>query len=198
MQQGVTPLTRDDNSSIGVKLFLTLLVNHPDLSILLNLLRPWLYRKGVFPNSVPPSECQGDPPRQLLGRLADIQASLLLRQLNCLPAISERRRACVRALAAELGGTPTDLPLMWYPFQVSDREEAMAYLRKYQIEPRTWEAPLTPDTCDTARALFRQGNYPTAEEVSRGCVALPTMMGKAALERVIEVALRCLETGRVR
>ena len=197
MRQGVPPLTRDDNSSIGAKVFLTLLVNHPDLSGLLSLLRPWLYRKGVFPNSVPASECRGDPPSQLLGRLADIQATLLLRQLDRLPSISERRRACVRALAEGLGGSPTDLPLMWYPFQVRNPDEAIAHFRQYQIELRRWNSPLTPSICDTTRALYQGTKYPVAGEISRGCVALPTMLEEADLRRVIDVASRYLSIRHV-
>jgi dTDP-4-amino-4,6-dideoxygalactose transaminase len=161
------------------------------------LIRPWLYRKGVFPTPVPAPESRGDPPGQLLGRLADIQASLLLRQLKRLPAISLRRRSCGRALAEGLGDSLTDLPLMWYPFQVRNRDEVIAHFRKYQIELRRWEAPLMPPTCDKDRALFQAGSCPTAEEISHGCVALPTMLEKADLKRVIDVVSCYLETGRV-
>jgi perosamine synthetase len=193
IQQEVPPLSREDNSRIGAQLLLTILTHHPDLFALLSLIRASLSRRGVFPNAVPETECRGDPPKQLLGRLADIQASLLLRQVKRISSISERRRACVRALGEGLGGSSIDLPLMWYPFQVANREEAIEHFRREQIELRTWDAPLTPATCDTARALYQWGSCPTAEKISRGCVALPTMLKEADLKRVIGVASRYLD-----
>ena len=104
IQREVLPLSRDDNLRIGAQLFLTVLTWHPDLFALFYLIHGWLSRRGVFPNAVPLSECRGEPPSQLLGRLADIQGSLLLRQISQLSSISERRRACVRAFAERLGG----------------------------------------------------------------------------------------------
>ena len=68
MQQGVSPLSRNDNLRIGAQLFLTILSQHPDLFAIGDLMRPLLSRKGVFPNAVPLSERQGEPPSQLLGR----------------------------------------------------------------------------------------------------------------------------------
>jgi perosamine synthetase len=193
LQQGVSPLSRDENLRIGTQLFLTILTHHPDLFGLLSLARPWLSRKGVFPRSVPETECRGDPPSQLLGQLADIQADLLMSQIKQLSSISERRSASVRAFAERLGGPATDLPLMWYPLQVRNRDEAVENFRKHQIELRTWKAPLTPVKCDTARALYQWGSCPVAEEISRGCVALPTMLRKNDLDRVLNVATRCLD-----
>ena len=196
MQREVSPLSRDDNLRIGAQLFLTILTYHPDLFALVGLIRGFLSRRGVFPKAVPLSECRGEPPSQLLGRLADIQGSLLLRQIKQLSSISERRRACVRAFAERLGGPASDLPLMWYPLQVRNRDEAIENFRKHQIHLRTWEAPLTPPNCDMARALYEWGSCPMAEEISRGYVALPTMLKKADLERVLNVASRYLDIVR--
>jgi perosamine synthetase len=193
IKQEVPPLSRDDNLRIGAQLFLTILTHHPDLFALVGLIRGSLSRKGVFPNSVPASECSGEPPSQLFGRLADIQGSLLLRQIKRLSSVSARRRACVSAFGERLGGPATDLPLMWYPLQVRNRDEAEEHFRKHQIQLRMWKAPLTPPTCDTARALYQWGSCPVAEEISRGCVALPTMLKKADLERVLNVASRYLD-----
>ena len=67
IQQGVPPLSRDDNLRIGARLFLTLLTHDPDLFALVTLLRGSLSKKGVFPNTVPPEECRGEPPKQLSG-----------------------------------------------------------------------------------------------------------------------------------
>ena len=196
IQQEVLPLSRDDNLRIGAQLFLTILSCHPDLFALFGLIHGWLWRKGVFPNAVPLSECRGEPPSQLLGRLADIQGSLLLRQIRQLSSISERRRTCVRAFAERLGGPASDLPLMWYPLQVRNRDDAIGYFQEHQIRLRQWEAPLTPPNCDMARALYEWGCCPVAEEISRGCVALPTMLKKADLERVLNVASRYLDIVR--
>jgi perosamine synthetase len=193
MQQEVSPLSRDDNLRIGAQLFLTIFTYHPDLFPFVGLIRGWLFRRGVFPKAVPLSECRGEPPNQLLGRLADIQGSLLLRQVKQLSSISERRRACGRAFAERLGGPGTDLPLMWYPLQVRNRDEVITCFRKHQIQLRQWEAPLTPANCDMARALYKWGSCPVAEEISRGCVALPTMLKEADLERVVNVASRYLD-----
>ena len=193
MQQEVSPLSRDENLRIGAQLFLTIFTYHPDLFPLVGLIRGWLFRRGVFPKAVPLGECRGEPPNQLLGRLADIQGSLLLRQVKQLSSISERRRACVRAFAERLGGPGTDLPLMWYPLQVRNRDEAIERFRKHQIQLRQWEAPLTPANCDMARALYQWGSCPVAEEISRGCVALPTMLKEADVERVLNVASRYLD-----
>jgi perosamine synthetase len=193
MRQGVSPLSGDDNLRIGAQLFLTILSQHPDLFAIVNLIHPLLSRKGVLPNAVPPSERRGEPPRQLLGRLADIQADLLLSQIRQLSSISDCRRACVRAFAERLGGPATDLPLMWYPLQVRNRDEAIKHFRKHQIQLRTWKAPLTPANSDMARALYQWGSCPVAEEISRGCVALPTMLKKTDLERVLTVASRYLD-----
>ena len=184
-------MSRDDNLRIGAQLFLTIFTYHPDLFALFGLIHGWLFRRGVFPNAVPLSECRGEPPNQLLGRLADIQGSLLLRQIRQLSSISERRSACVRAFAQRLRGPETDLPLMWYPLQVRNRDEVIGYFEEHQIMLRQWEAPLTPANCDTARALYEWGSCPVAEEISRGCVALPTMLKKADLERVLNVASSC-------
>ena len=197
IQQGVPPLSRDENLRVGVRLFLTLLTHDPDLFALVTLLRGSLSKKEVFPNTVPPEECRGEPPKQLLGRLAEIQGSLLLRQIKRLSSISARRRSCVSAFAEGLNGLRTDLPLMWYPLQIRNRDEAAEHFQKHQIQLRMWRAPLTPPTCDTARALYQWGSCPVAEEISRGCVALPTMLKKADLERVLDVASRCLDIVRV-
>ena len=104
IQHGVPSLSRDDNLRISARLFLTLLTHDPDLFALVALLRGSLSKKGVFPNTVPPEECRGEPPKQPLGRLADIQGSLLLRQIKRLPSISARRRSCVSAFAERLNG----------------------------------------------------------------------------------------------
>jgi len=197
IKQEVPALSRDDNVRIGSRLFLTILTHHPGLFALVSLIRGTLSRKAVFANAMPPGECRGEPPDQLLGRLADTQGSLLLRQIARLPAITERRRACVKAFAERLGGLATDLPLMWYPLQIRNRDEAMEHFRKHQIELRRWAAPLTPPNCDMARALYRWGSCPVAEEISRGCVALPTMLKKADIERVLDVAARYLDIVRV-
>jgi hypothetical protein len=82
---------------------------------------------------------------------------------------------------------------MWYPLQVSNRDEAVRQFASRQLELRTWEAPLTPGDCDTSRAGYIWGSCPMAEEVSRGCVALPTMLTKADLERVKDAASRYLD-----
>jgi perosamine synthetase len=193
LKQNVPASSRDDNLRIGARLLLTILMHDPNLYPLVSLIRGSLSRKGVFPNAVPPGECRGEPPEEILGRLADIQGSLLLRQLKRLSSIRERRRACVKTFAERLGGPGTDLPLMWYPLQVRNRDEAVEQFRKHQIELRRWAAPLTPPTCDTARALYQWGSCPSAEEISRGCVALPTMLKKADLERVLTVASRYLD-----
>ncbi len=198
MQQEVSPLSRDDNLRIGAQLFVTVFTCHPGLFALFNLIRGLLFRRGVFWDAVPLSECRGEPPNQLLGRLADIQGSLLIRQLEQLSSISERRRACVRAFAERLGGPATDLPLMWYPLQVRNRDEAIERFQAHQIELRQWEAPLTPANCDMARALYKWGSCPTAEEMSRGCVALPTMLKKSDLQRVLGVASRYLDIVHVK
>ena len=161
-----------------------------------NLVRGKAYRKGLLSRAVPPSECRGDPPRQLLGRLTDVQATLLLSQIRRLSSITDQRRSCVQALAKGLGGSPIDLPLMWYPLQVTKRDEAVGHFLSNQIELRTWETPLSPSDCDTVRAGYQWGSCPVAEEVSRGCVALPTMLEKADLERVIAVASRHLDIVR--
>jgi dTDP-4-amino-4,6-dideoxygalactose transaminase len=197
IQQEVPPLSREENLEIGARLFLTLLTHDPDLFALVGLIRGSLSKKGVFPNTVPPDECRGEPPKQLLGRLADIQGSLLLRQIKRLPSINAHRRSCVCAFAEGLNGLRTDLPLMWYPLQVRNRDEAVEHFRKHQIQLRRWAAPLTPPTCDTARALYQWGSCPVSEEISRGCVALPTMLKKADLERVLNVASRYLDIVRV-
>ena len=193
MQQGVSPLSRNDNLGIGAQLFLTILSQHPDLIAIGDLMRPLLSRKGVLPNAVPLSERQGEPPSQLLGRMADVQGSLLLRQIKQLSSISDRRRACVRAFAERLGGPETDLPLMWYPLQVRNRDEAVKHFREHQIRLRTWKAPLAPANCDMVRALYQWGSCPVAEEISRGCIALPTMLKEADVERVLNVASRYLD-----
>ena len=193
IQQGVPSLTRDDNLRIGARLLLTILLHHPDLFALGSLVRGSLARRGVFPNAMPPGECRGDPPDQLLGRLADTQATLLLHQIQRISSITAHRRSCVRALSERLIGPPIDLPLMWYPFQVAHAQEAVEHFRRHQIELRRWQAPLTPPNCDTARARYQWGSCPKAEEISRGCVALPTMLARADLEWVIEVGSRYLD-----
>jgi dTDP-4-amino-4,6-dideoxygalactose transaminase len=197
IKQNVPIPSRDDNSRIGARLLLTIVAHHPDLFPLITLMRGSLSRKGVFPNAMPPAECRGEPPEQLLGRLTDIQGSLLLRQISRLSSIRDRRRGCVKALAERLGGPGTDLPLMWYPLQVRNRKEAAEHFRQHQIELRMWEAPLTPPTCDTTRALYEWGSCPVAEEISRGCVALPTMLKRADLQRVLDVASRHLDIVQV-
>jgi perosamine synthetase len=197
INQGVPCLSRDDNLRIGAQLFLTILLHHPDLFALGDLVRRPLSRRGVFPNAMPPEERHGDPPRQLFGRLSDVQATLLLGQIRRLVSITAHRRSCVRALSASLMGPPLDLPLMWYPFQVANPQEAVEHFRSHQIELRRWEAPLTPVNCDTVRARYHWGSCPTAEEISRGCVALPTMLAKADLEWVIDVGSRYLASTRI-
>ncbi len=197
IKHGVPPLSRTDNLRIGTQLLLSILLYHPDLFALGDLIRGWLFRRGVFQNAVPPNECRGDPPKQLLGRLADIQATLLLCQIRELSSISERRRACVRTFVERLGGSPTDLPLMWYPLQVANLKEAVDHFQSHQIELRTWGAPLSPANCDTARAGYRWGSCSVAEQIGRGCVALPTMLAAADLERVIEVTSHYLDMARV-
>ena len=189
IRQVVPLVSRSENLRIGVRLLLGILTHHPSLFAVSGLLRRPLERRGVFPDPVPPGELRGDPPDQLLGRLADSQADLLLGQVRRLPSISAHRRSCVRALSERLGGSPIDLPLMWYPFQVANSEEALEHYASHQIELRRWRAPLIPRDCDTARARYRWGSCPVAEEISRGCVALPTMLERADLERVIRVSL---------
>jgi perosamine synthetase len=196
LKDSVPPLSRTDNMRIGARLLLYIVLFHPSLFALGELIRGKAYRKGLLSRAVPPSECRGDPPRQLLGRLADIQATLLLSQIQRLSSITDQRRSCVSALAKGLGVSTIDLPLMWYPLQVTNREEAVGYFSNNQIELRTWETPLTPSDCDTVRAGYHWGSCPVAEEISRGCVALPTMLEKADLERVIEVASRHLDIVR--
>lgn len=193
IKQDVPPLSRDDNLRIGTRLLLTILLSHPNLFALGGLFRGSVARRGVFPDAMPPRERRGDPPDQLFGRLADTQAMLLLCQLRRLSLIAQHRRSCVRALSERLGNLPVDLPLMWYPLQVKNRDEAMKHFANHQIELRAWEAPLSPSDCDVARAQYRWGSCPTAEEMSRGCVALPTMLTEADLERVIAMALRYLD-----
>jgi len=195
--QGVPSLNRGDNLRIGAQLLLTILLHHPDLFALGALVRRSLARRGVFPNAMPPAECRGDPPVQLLGRLADTQATLLLCQIKRQPSITAHRRSCLRALSERLIGPPMDLPLMWYPFQVANAQEAVEHFRSHQIQLRRWAAPLTPPNCDTERALYQWGSCPTAEEISRGCVALPTMLERADLARVLEVASRYLDKARI-
>jgi perosamine synthetase len=197
IKQGVPALSRDDNWRIGTQLFLTILLHHPDLFALGDLVRRALARRAMFPNPMPPGERRGDPPDQLLGRLADTQATLLLCQIQRLSAIAEHRRSCVRALSERLSGRPIDLPLMWYPFQVADAQEAVKLFRSHQIELRRWDAPLSPANCDTARARYQWGSCPTAEQISRGCVGLPTMLRRADLEWVVEVASGYLDIARV-
>jgi len=176
-----------------MRLLFTILLYHPNLFALAGLVRGWFSRKGVFPNAVPPAECLGEPPEQPLGRIADTQATLLLSQLRRLSAIAAHRRSCVRALCERLGNPPIDLPLMWYPLQLKNRDEAIRIFSRHQIELRCWDAPLTPAHCDTARAQYQWGSCPVAEEVSRYCVALPTMLTQADLERVITMAARYLD-----
>jgi perosamine synthetase len=197
IKASVPPLSRTDNLRLGARLLLYILLFHPNLFVFVELIRGKAYRKGLLSRAVPPSECRGDPPKQLLGRLADVQATLLLAQIQRLSSITDQRRSCVRAIAKELGGSPIDLPLMWYPIQVTNRDEAVGHFLHNQIELRMWETPLTPGDCDIARAGYQWGSCPVAEEVSRGCVALPTMLEKADLERVIEVALRHLDIVRI-
>lgn len=194
LKQGVPPLDRADNLRIGTELLLTVLLHHPDLFALSNLIRRWVYKKGQFTaGAVSPSECLGEPPEQPLGRLADVQASLLLSQLQRLPSIAEHRRSCVRALSERIAGSSIDLPLMWYPIQVRNRDEAVKHFSGHQIQLRRWAAPLTPVRCDMARARYKWGCCPVAEEISRGCVAFPTMLEMGDLERVIEIASRHLD-----
>jgi perosamine synthetase len=196
IKQGIPSLSRRDNLKIGAQLLLTILLHHPDLFALGGIVRGAMARRGVFPNAMPPSECRGDPPNQLLGRLADTQATLLLCQMQQLSSIAAHRRSCVRALSERLVGHPIDLPLMWYPLQVTKAQEAVEGFRSHQIELRRWEAPLTPPNCDTARARYRWGSCPVAEEISRGCVALPTMLNRADLDRVIELSPHYLDVVR--
>jgi dTDP-4-amino-4,6-dideoxygalactose transaminase len=184
----LAPMSRSDNVRIGARLLLSILLFHPSLFALGSVIRRTLYRRGILSRGVPPGEGRGDPPNPLLGRVADVQATLLLSQLRRLSAITDHRRACVRALARRLGGSPIDLPLMWYPLQVTNRDEAVERLSRHQIELRTWDTPITPSDCDTVRAGYTWGSCPVAEEVSRGCVALPTMLPRADLERVVDVA----------
>jgi len=193
IQQEVPSLSREDNLRIGVRLLLTILVHHPGLFALGSLVRGSLARRGIFPNTMPLTECRGEPPSQLFGRLADTQATLLLCQMQRLPSITAHRRSCVQALSKSLVGPSVDLPLMWYPFQVANAQEAVEYFRRHQIELRRWQAPLTPPNCDTARARYQWGSCPKAEEISRGCVALPTMLERADLEWVIDVGSRYLD-----
>jgi perosamine synthetase len=193
IKDALAPLSRRDNLRIGTRWLLHIILLHPSLFALGHLVRGSLYRRGVLSRAVPPSESQGAPPNPPIGRIADVQATLLLSQLDRLSAITDQRRACVQALAKHLGRPSSDLPLMWYPLQVSNRDEAVKQFHRHQLELRTWKAPLTPPDCDTVRAGFTNGSCPVAEEVSRGCVALPTMLGRADLDRVLDVALRHLD-----
>jgi hypothetical protein len=185
-------MSRRDNLRTGVWLLLYILLLHPSLFALGSLVRRKLYKRGVLSRAVPLSECHGDPPNPLFGRVADVQATLLLTQLQRLSAISEHRRSCVKALATHFGGPALDLPLMWYPLQVTNRDNVVAQFLAHQLELRTWITPLTPPECDTVRAGYTWGSCPVAEEVSRGCVALPTMLGSTDLRRVLDVASRYL------
>ncbi|MCL6613309.1 MAG: hypothetical protein K6U03_01605 [Firmicutes bacterium] len=49
----------------------------------------------------------------------------------------------------------------------------------------------------SARARYHWGSCPVAEEVSRHCVALPTMLTKADLDWVVAVASRYLDIVRI-
>jgi dTDP-4-amino-4,6-dideoxygalactose transaminase len=193
IKDAVEPLGRRDNVRIGSRLLPHILLLHPNLFALGGLVRARLNRRGFLPQAMPPAECRGEPPTPLLGRVADIQATLLLSQLERLSAITDQRRSCVTALARHLGGCPVDLPLMWYPLQVRNRDDAVKQFSRHQLELRTWETPLTPADCDTTRAGYTWGSCPVAEEVSRGCVALPTMLSRADLDRVKRVASRYLD-----
>jgi dTDP-4-amino-4,6-dideoxygalactose transaminase len=197
IKQGVPPLDRADNLRIGTRLLCTILLYHPNLFALADLVRGWFSSRGVFPNAMPPAECLGEPPEQPLGRIADVQATLLLSQFRSLSAIAAHRRSCVRALSERLGNQPIDLPLMWYPLQVKNPDEAVRLFSLHQIELRRWSAPLTPSHCDMARARYHWGSCPVAEEVSRHCVALPTMLTKADLDWVVAVASRYLDIVRI-
>jgi dTDP-4-amino-4,6-dideoxygalactose transaminase len=193
IQRSVVQLSRSDHLRIGKHLLLTLFVDHPNLCALGNLIRGSLARKGVIPNAMPLSEARGNPPADPLGRLADTQAALLLCQLQEIASIAERRRESVRMLSERLGRPQLDLPLMWYPLQVENADEAVVAFSQEQIELRRWEAPLTPTGCDMSRALYDRGSFPKAEAISRGCVALPTMLSKSDFQRVAEAAARHLK-----
>jgi dTDP-4-amino-4,6-dideoxygalactose transaminase len=187
------PLGRRDNVSIGVWLSLYVLLFHPSLFALATPLRNALYRRGVLSRAVPLHEVRGGLPHPPFGRVADVQATLLLSQLQRLTAISEHRRTCVRALAEKVGSPPIDLPLMWFPLQVTNSADAVKQMFRHQLELRIWETPLTPGDCDATRAGYTWGSCPVAEDVSRGCVALPTMMEPADLHRVLDVTSRHLD-----
>jgi dTDP-4-amino-4,6-dideoxygalactose transaminase len=193
IQDDLAPLGRTENLRIGARVLLYVLLFHPDLFALGSLVRGRLFKKGWLPQAVPPDECQGNPPSPPLGRVADVQATLVLSQLERLPAITDHRRSRVQAFAQRLGGAPIDLPLMWYPLQVRNRDEAVQQFSRRQIELRMWEAPLTPGDCDAGRAGYTWGRCPVAEAVSRDCVALPTMLKSGDLERVMDAASRYLD-----
>jgi dTDP-4-amino-4,6-dideoxygalactose transaminase len=193
IKDDLVPMSRSDNLRTGARVLLSILLNHPSLFALGDLIRRKVRTSGLLPRAVPPRESQGDPPDPLLGRVADVQATLLLSQLERLAAITDHRRSCVRALAGHLGGSPVDLPLMWYPLQVRNRDEAVQQFASHQLELRTWAAPLTPTDCDFSRAAYQWGSCPVAEEISRGCVALPTMLRRNDLQRVMTAASRYLD-----
>jgi perosamine synthetase len=182
------PLTRRDNVRIGTRLLLSVLAHHPDLYAFARLVAGLPFGVRRSQRIVTRREPRGKPAGPRLGRLADIQASLLLCQIRELSAISARRASCVRALAERLGGAPIDLPLMWYPFQAANPEEAVRHFQNHQIELRRWGPALTPADCDAAGAGYAWGRCPVAERVGRHCVAVPAMLAGADLERVIRAA----------
>lgn len=179
---------RRQNLRVCLQLLFAAACYHPNFYFLGRWILALAYRIGLLPISIPSAERLGAPPEGG-DDINDLQARLILKQLDRLPEIQAARREGTEYLDRQLMNQNYTHALLRYPFQVERREEAVEFFRRHQIELGQWfQAPLHPADCDMEKAGYRRGDCPNAERISRRTVNLPTLMNESERRRVLDVA----------
>ena len=173
----------------AIQIFSAVFLYHPNVFGLGRLVLALMYRLNIFAVSIPKKQREGVSPDPPFRRLTALQALILQSQMLKLSSINDRRSHVAQVFSNNFHGIDAGQPLLRYPLQVFDRYAAVNLFRKYQIELGEWfQAPLHPADCDLVGAQYEWGSCPVAEQLSSGCINLPTFINDLELERVLFVA----------
>jgi len=141
-----------------------------------------LGRRNPLPRATNEIDRSGGRPPHYEQRLANAQAALGLRQLERLDAnLAHRRRVAARYASrlSALGFFPPSWPqeahpaLVRYPVRVDDRESVIEALKPI-VGLGTWFTSVLEEADSPAHGDYEVGSCPTAEDVARHLVNLPT------------------------
>lgn len=143
---------------------------------------------GFLPDEVTHREKRGEFDTSLNKTFPNAFAVLLLTQINKFERMCNIRLKSQEIYKRTFNQTYPDFPLIRYPVLSEERGAILARAKKKKIMLGTWyDQVVAPRSIDFSKMQYKKGSCPTAEEICKKIITLPTLISEKEAGRIIEI-----------